>query len=156
MARLEGELPGAIYHRHDAWADRIARAAARVRTIAWGFALTALGVAAIVVTLAARAALAAHAGVIETLRLIGARDTYIVRAFVRRFTLRAGAGALAGLIIGIALLRSLGVAQGALLSAMMPVSALGWLLICAVPLATAITAFIATRRAALRVLLRVS
>lgn len=155
-ARLEGELPGAVYHRHSAWAERIANAAARVRLIAWGFALTALGVAAIVVTLAARAALAVHTGVIETLRLIGARDSYIVRAFVRRFTLRAAFGALIGLLLALLLLRSLGAAHTTTLGALLPASPSGWLLLCAVPLAIALTAFLTTRRAALRVLLRVS
>jgi cell division transport system permease protein len=53
-------------------------------------------VVAALVTLAASSALASNAQVIEVLRLVGARDTYIARAFVRRFTLRAMLGALAG------------------------------------------------------------
>ena len=48
------------------------------------------------ITLAANAALATNAQVIRVLRLIGARDTYIARAFVRRFTLRALSGAAIG------------------------------------------------------------
>jgi cell division transport system permease protein len=51
---------------------------------------------AAMITLAANAALAANAQVIGVLRLVGARDTYIARAFVRRFTLRALTGAAAG------------------------------------------------------------
>ena len=37
------------------------------------------------ITLAARAALATNAEVIRVLRLVGAKDSYIARAFVRRF-----------------------------------------------------------------------
>ena len=48
---------------------------------------------AAMITLAANASLAANAQVIRVLRLVGARDSYIARAFVRRFTLRALAGA---------------------------------------------------------------
>ena len=47
---------------------------------------------AAMITLAARAALAANAEVIRVLRLVGAKDSYIARAFVRRFTLRTLAG----------------------------------------------------------------
>ena len=43
---------------------------------------------AAMITLAARAALATNAEVIRVLRLVGAKDSYIARAFVRRFTLR--------------------------------------------------------------------
>ncbi len=52
------------------------------------------------ITLAAQAALAANDPVIRVLRLIGARDSYIARAFVRRFTLRALAGAALGTLAG--------------------------------------------------------
>ena len=48
------------------------------------------------VTLAAQAALAANRPVIRTLRLVGARDGFIARAFARRLTARAAGGALAG------------------------------------------------------------
>jgi hypothetical protein len=47
------------------------------------------GAMAALITLAAQAALSANAPVIRVLRLVGARDAYIARAFVRRFTVRA-------------------------------------------------------------------
>ena len=50
---------------------------------------------------ATEAALAANEQVIRTLRLVGARDGYIARAFVRRFTLRAFSGAALGTLITI-------------------------------------------------------
>ena len=56
---------------------------------------------AALVMLAARAALSANNKVIRVLRLIGARDAFVVRAFVRRITLRATAGALFGVTAGL-------------------------------------------------------
>ncbi len=53
------------------------------------------------ITLAAQAALAANDQVIRVLRLIGATDAYIARAFVRRFALRALAGATTGTALGL-------------------------------------------------------
>jgi len=46
--------------------------------------------------LAVQTAVVSNSANISTLRLIGARDTFIVRAFVRRITLRALLGALLG------------------------------------------------------------
>ena len=103
------------------------------------------------VTLAASTALAANAQVINVLRLIGARDAYVARAFVRRFTLRAAGGAVAGVVLALGILllfpRSSGIEtfltgirfQGA-----------EWLWPVVVPIIIAIAAFWATRFAALR------
>ncbi|NNU79649.1 cell division protein FtsX [Halovulum dunhuangense] len=151
--RLEGELPQAILHRHDDWAARIAMAAERLRWLALGFAALALGVTAVVVTLAARASLAMHGRMIETLRLLGARDSYIARAFVRRFTLRALAGAALGTVLAVLLIFALG-SGVAPLDVLRPQGA-GWLAVALVPLFAALLAFFATRRAAFRVLLRI-
>ena len=56
---------------------------------------------AAMVTLAANAALSANAQVIAVLRLVGATDSYIAQAFIRRFTLRALTGAAAGTGVGL-------------------------------------------------------
>ena len=56
-------------------------------------------VTAVTIALAASAALAANGQIIDVLRLIGAKDGWITRAFVRRFTLRAFLGALAGTVV---------------------------------------------------------
>lgn len=99
-ARLAGEAPGAVLDDHAAWRAPLARAAERLRWLA----LLSLGLigatTAAVITLAASAALAANAGVIRVLRLVGARDDYIARAFVRRYTLRTLAGATLGTALG--------------------------------------------------------
>ena len=83
------------------------------------------------------------------MRLVGARDTYIARAFVRRFTLRtfwgASAGAMAGLI-GVALLPSADAAGGFLTG--LGFQGAGWLWPFVLPPAAGLVAFVATRIAA--------
>jgi cell division transport system permease protein len=103
------------------------------------------------ITLAARAALATNAEVIRVLRLVGAKDTYIARAFVRRFTLRALAGAAVGTaagIIGVAALPAADAAGGFLTG--LGFSGAAWLWPLALPPLAAVVAFAATRRAALQ------
>ncbi|MGB1153010.1 MAG: FtsX-like permease family protein, partial [Paracoccaceae bacterium] len=107
------------------------------------------------ITLATRAAMAANAQVVAVLRLIGARDSYIASAFVRRFTLRAFFGA------------AIGTAAGALAMYLLPskndqamiLSGLGfqklqWLWLLALPPIIAAVAFFATRQATRRELRR--
>lgn len=96
LRRLEAEAPGAVWDEHRAWRAPLLSAAAGVRgaaAAAMGFAALAL---AAMVGVAAAATLWSGAGIVRTLRLIGAEDRFIVRAFERPFALRAGAGALAG------------------------------------------------------------
>ena len=66
---------------------------------------------AVMITLAANAALAANTQVISVLRLVGARDSYIAQAFVRRFTLRAFGGSALGVLVGAAAILLLPSAQ---------------------------------------------
>lgn len=98
--RLAAEVPGALLDDHTRWRQPLAAAAARLR--AFGLLAVALIAAALaaLVTLAAQSALAANAQVIEVLRLVGARDVTIARAFTRRFTLRTLSGAGAGTALG--------------------------------------------------------
>lgn len=149
--RLSAEAPGAVLDDHTRWRRPLATAAGRLRLMGIVSILligTAMGA---MITLAANAALAANAQVIEVLRLVGARDSYIVRAFVRRFTARALAGsaigALAGMA-GIALLPSADAAGGFLTG--LGFTGWGWLMPLALPLLAAAVAFAATRTAAVR------
>lgn len=124
-----------------------------------GFVAAALIAAfpAAMVTLAAQAALAANARVVEALHLVGARDVTIARAFTRRFTLRTLAGAVAGTAAGlasVALLDRDGV-QGVLLTGL-GFERMEWLWTLAIPLLAGVTAFWATRGAALRALRRLT
>lgn len=111
--RLQAEVPGAVLDDHSRWRKPLQQAALRLRMLGW----LAIGVIAAVtgtmITLAANAALAANAQVIAVLRLVGARDDYIARAFVRRFTIRALMGAAVGTAAGYASIWFLPEAQGA-------------------------------------------
>ena len=104
--RLSAEVPGATLDDHQRWRQPLVAAAGRLRMLA-AISLLLIGVVmAAMVTLAALAALAVNGPVIRVLRLVGARDLFIARAFVRRFTLRALGGAAAGVALG-----ALGVAE---------------------------------------------
>lgn len=105
--RLSAEAPGAVFDDHAAWRMPLVTTAERLRIFALAcLGLTVLALAA-VIGLAAQAAVAANGQVIQTLRLIGARDSYISHAFTRRFTLRAAGGAVLGMGAGLALLAAL-------------------------------------------------
>lgn len=150
-ARLTAQVPGAILDDHTSWRAPLLEAASRVRLIGWTVILLIGATIAAMITLAAQASLAANVQVIRVLRLVGAKDTYIARAFVRRYTLRAGGGAIAGVILGVmvVLLMPQGDPGGSLL---MGVGFAGaeWLWPLLIPLLAAIVAFFATRAAAFR------
>lgn len=152
-ARLEAELPGAVLDDHRAWRAPLVEAAGRLRALGWlALGLIAFSAAA-VITLAAQASLAANAQVIRVLRLVGARDAYIARAFVRRFTLRAAWGAAGGTLAGliaVALLPRADAAGGFLTG--LGFQGWGWLAPLLVPPFAALVGFLATRAAALRTL----
>ncbi|MCO6385051.1 cell division protein FtsX [Oceanicola sp. 502str15] len=156
-ARLAGEVPGAVYDDHSRWRAPLIRAASRLRLLGIvALALIATSTAAMI-TLAAGSALAANARVIATLRLVGAKDTYIARAFVRRFTQRALVGAAVGTsaaMLALAMLPRADTAGGFLTG--LGFTGAGWLLPLVVPVLAAATAFFATRAAALRTLRQVT
>lgn len=150
-ARLTAQVPGAILDDHSAWREPLLDAAARVRLIGWTTILLIGATIAAMITLAAQASLAANVQVISVLRLVGAKDAYIARAFVRRFTLRAGAGAIAGVLIGVlvVLLMPQGDPSGSLLLGV-GFEGAEWIWPLLIPLLAAIVAFFATRAAAFR------
>jgi len=147
--RLAAEAPGAVLDDHDRWRKPLVQAAGRLRTLGWVSMALIGGVVAAMITLAANAALSANAQVIRVLRLVGARDTYIARAFVRRFTLRAFWGAAAGSVagmIGVALLPRADAAGGFLTG--LGFQGAGWLVPLLLPPLAGAVAFVATRTAA--------
>lgn len=147
--RLAAEAPGALLDDHTRWRRPLAEAASRIRLLGiLSIALIGAAMAAMI-TLAARAALATNAEVIHVLRLVGAKDSYIARAFVRRFTLRALTGAAIGAaagLIGVAALPAADAAGGFLTG--LGFTGWGWLWPLALPPLAALVAFLATRRAA--------
>lgn len=151
--RLRAEAPGAVLDDHTRWRRPLIRAADRLRGLGILSILLITAATGAMITLAAQAALAANAQVIRVLRLVGARDSYIARAFVRRFTLRAligaGAGALAG-VVAVLLLPSAS-AEGGFLTGL-GFQGTHWLYPFAIPPLAAVVAFGATRLAAVRAL----
>ena len=151
--RLSAEVPGAVLDDHTRWRRPLVEAAESLRRLGVISILLIGGAMAAMITLAANAALAANGQVIEVLRLVGAQDRYIARAFVRRFTLRALAGSAVGMclgVLGVALLPSAGDASGFLTG--LGFQGLGWLAPLIIPLLGAAVAFAATRYAAERTL----
>lgn len=147
--RLTAEAPGAILDDHTRWRRPLAEAAGRLRFLGiLSIALIGATMAAMI-SLAARAALATNAEVIRVLRLVGAKDSYIARAFVRRFTLRAFGGAVIGAAAGIAGVAALPAADaaGGFLTGL-GFTGTGWLWPLALPPLAALVAFFATRHAA--------
>jgi cell division transport system permease protein len=151
--RLSAEAPGAVYDDHTRWRAPLAAGAARLQVLAM-LSLGLIGaVVAAMVTLAASAALASNAQVIRVLRLVGAQDRFIARAFVRRMTRRAGIGALAGTALACAALLALPeAAAGSDLLANLGLQGADWALVALVPLAIVALAWIATTTTAFRVL----
>ncbi len=150
-ARLSAQVPGAILDDHTAWRAPLLDAAARVRLIGWSVIVLIGATVAAMITLAAQAALAANLRIIAVLRLVGAKDAYIARAFVRRFTLRAAGGALVGTLIGLVVV-SLMPQGDATSSLLLGVGFEGgeWVWPLLIPVLAAIVAFFATRAAAFR------
>lgn len=147
--RLAAEAPGAILDDHTRWRRPLAEAATRLRFLGILSIVLIGATMAAMITLAARAALATNAEVIRVLRLVGAKDSYIARAFVRRFTLRAFGGAAIGAAAGLAGVAALPAADaaGGFLTGL-AFAGTGWLWPAALPPLAALVAFLATRRAA--------
>jgi cell division transport system permease protein len=152
-ARLLAEVPGAVLDDHTRWREPLVEAASRLRLLGFVSMVLIAAATAATITLAANAALFANAQVIRVMRLVGAQDTYIASAFVRRFTVRAFLGAGAGMIAGLAavlLLPSADAAGGFLTG--LGFQGWHWLWPLTIPILAGILAFVATRQAALRTL----
>lgn len=155
--RLAAEAPGAVLDDHTRWRRPLVNAARRLRILGAVSILLIAGSTAAMITLAAQSALAANGQVIGVLRLIGARDVYIARAFVRRFTLRALLGACVGTVLAIfgVLFMPAAAEEGAFLTGL-GFKGWHWILPFLVPPLAAFVAFWATRWAAFRALSRLS
>ncbi|WP_415921501.1 cell division protein FtsX [Tateyamaria sp. SN6-1] len=152
--RLAAEVPGAVLDDHGRWRGPLVSAASRLRGLGWIVALLITAAVAAMVTLAANAALAANAQVIAVLRLVGATDSYIANAFIRRFTLRALSGACVGVVAGLIAvwLMPSGSADAPGLLTGIGFQGAGWLVPLLIPLVAGGVALIATQTAARRAL----
>ncbi len=149
QARLTAQVPGAVLDDHANWRAPLLDAASRIKLIGWVIVILITAAVAAMITMAAQASLAANEQVIRVLRLIGARDVYIARAFVRRFTLRVLAGAAIGVVLGalIVLAMPQGDGQTSLFLGV-GFAGLEWVWLLIIPVLAAIVAFAATRAAA--------
>jgi cell division transport system permease protein len=155
VSRLGEEAPGAVLDDHAAWHRPLVDTARRLAR----FALASLGLMALalfaVLGLAADAALAANAPAIRTLRLMGARDGFITRAFGRRLAMTAVGGALVGTAAGMALAGVLPpTSEPGFFLAGIGLVGWHWLLPPAIPPVAGLVAWLAARRATLRRLRR--
>lgn len=151
--RLQAEVPGAVLDDHVRWRKPLEKAAGRLRLLGWMSILLISVTTAAMITLAANAALAANAQVIAVLRLVGAQDGYIARAFVRRFTLRTLTGAALGTVIAVLAVLLLPAAQpgGGILTGL-GFQGADWAWAVLIPPLAALVAYAATGAAARRTL----
>ncbi len=155
--RLSVEAPGAVLDDHTRWREPLTVAAQRLRLLGMTSILLIAGATAAMITLAANAALAANLQVIRVLRLIGASDSYIARAFVRRFTIRAIAGAFIGTFLGmLAILMLPQSTDDKIFLTGLGFQAGQWLTPLVLPFLAGVVAFFATRSASNRALRKLS
>lgn len=147
--RLEAEAPSATIDDHSRWRAPVLEASQRLRLmVALSLILTAV-ITVIIVVLSAHNALASNQVIIRTLRLLGARDSYIARAFVRRITMRATIGAVLGMALAmLAVLAFPSQPEGGGLLSGLSLSGADWIYPLAVPVLVAVSAFAASRMAA--------
>ncbi|TVR46774.1 MAG: cell division protein FtsX [Rhodobacteraceae bacterium] len=151
--RLSAEAPGAVFDDHTRWRRPLAEAAGRLRAVALVSLVLIGGVTSAIIALAASAALASNGQVIRVLRLVGARDRFIARAFVRQISLRAGLGALVGTALALGALAAIPQAGGDVhLLSGLGFSGAGWALPALIPLLAMILAWLASMTTAFQVL----
>ena len=100
QGRLDLTVAGAIYDDHAAWRAPLTSAAEALETMAIIASILVLLTVGAIVAFASRATLVANRHVVETVRLVGAQDAFIERAFVRQLMLRAAFGAGVGTLVG--------------------------------------------------------
>ncbi|WP_182911507.1 ABC transporter permease [Paracoccus sp. JM45] len=151
--RLEAEVPGAVLDDHTEWRRPLVSAAKRLRMLGIVSLILITAASAAMITLSAKAALAANGQVIRVLRLIGARDLTIATAFVRRFTRRSAFGSAIGTVAGVAAVSILpdASAAGGFLTGL-GFQGWDWLMPLSIPFVAAAVGFFATRWAALKML----
>lgn len=154
--RFAAEAPGAVYDDHGRWREPMVRAAQSLRRLALTSLFLIAIVTAVTTALAASASLAANGQVIDVLRLVGAEDAYITRAFVRRFTLRALIGGTIGTFLGLVAVALVPNVSASSIGADIGFDGFEWLWPVVVPIAAGGLAFTATRLAAARRLKAVS
>lgn len=160
--RLAAAAPGAVLDDHRLWLDRLAGLVLSIQATALAVVVLIGGAAVLTVVFTTRAGLAVHHAVIEVLHLIGARDGYIARQFERQARGLGLRGGLAGSVLTVATLLTIGRAgaatklfgeQVALLPSL-ELKLWHWAALAVLPLAAALIAMMTARLTVLRALRR--
>ncbi|SLN26499.1 cell division protein FtsX [Oceanibacterium hippocampi] len=101
-ARLAETVPEAHVEDFRPWMAPLVRFARAMQLVALSVFLLIAGATATIVVFATRAGLASQSAVIEVLHLVGAHDAYVARQFERHFLRLTIAGAVPGLVLGVA------------------------------------------------------
>jgi cell division transport system permease protein len=148
---------GALLDDHGIWQDQLADLVGALELVA-GFVILLVGLATVgIVIFATRSGMAAHQDVIEVLHLIGAEDGYIARQFQNLALTQGLRGGIIGIAFGAATIWGLGYAADHIDSAILPpvrLLAWHWVVLAALPAATALIAKSTARRTVMRSLKR--
>jgi cell division transport system permease protein len=148
---------GALLDDHGIWQDQLADLVGALEMVA-GFVVLLVGLATVgIVIFATRSGMAAHQDVIEVLHLIGAEDGYIARQFQNLALTQGLRGGIIGIAFGAATIWGLGYAADHIDSAILPpvrLLAWHWVVLAALPAATALIAKSTARRTVMRSLKR--
>lgn len=151
QARLEEEAPGAVWDDHRDWRSPLVIAARVLRQASLVAVLLSFISLGAMVAVAATATLWSKSNVLKTLKLIGAEDRFISRAFERRFAFRAAIGGGAGALVATIIAANIPPVEGVDVFAPVGLGATWWFQL-GIPVAAAIiasiNAIIATRAAA--------
>jgi cell division transport system permease protein len=157
--RLAAIYPGAVVEDNGRWLTHLMRVAGVAEVVAIAILALIGGLAVLTVVFTTRTGLLIHAGVIELLHLIGARDLYIARQFQwQAFSLMLRGG-LAGFVVASLTLLALDFAGGAsgllgterlIPGLQLPV--LGWLALAALPVIVGMIGLVTARITVLRTL----
>ena len=146
--RLSRVVPGVIVDDHQRWLGNLLDLARTIESIA-AIVVVAVGLSAVIsVVFVTRTGLAIHLQVINLLHLIGAQDSYIARQFETHALLMGLRGGVIGLVLAVLTVLLFGYLIGRSESGLLPdlsLSFVEWLILAALPVATALVAMLTAR-----------
>lgn len=155
--RVDAVAPGAILDDHGQWQARLVSFLESLRLVAAVLVAIVTLAGLIMVIFAVRGGLLAHRQTIELLHLVGAVDGYIAAQFQREAMKAGFKGGLLGLAATAATVIGLGhgaASTGAVLPGVAVLDPTDWVILCLLPVATALISVAAARVTVLRALAR--
>ena len=151
--RLQASLPGVTVDDAKLWLDRLADLGRSLEYLAIAVVVL-IGLATVAtVIFTTRMGISIHRNVIELLHLIGARDGYVAAQFQRQAMMLGLRGGVLGIALAVATLYGLRQVAGRVETPLAPdmlVANWAWVVLAAVPVATALIAMVTARLTALR------